>query len=78
MMFRIYTSVRHSKKVKKKKLVFEKSTCFHWFQIIPVDEDDAEDDITTDQIKEAVTVGEEQIVASESKGGKCKSLVSEY
>ncbi|XP_053850713.1 DNA topoisomerase 2-binding protein 1 isoform X2 [Vidua macroura] len=37
-------------------------------EIIPVDEDDAEDDGTTDQIKETVTVGEEQIVASESKG----------
>ncbi|XP_053809726.1 DNA topoisomerase 2-binding protein 1 isoform X2 [Vidua chalybeata] len=37
-------------------------------EIIPVDEDDAEDNVTTDQIKETVTVGEEQIVASESKG----------
>lgn len=41
-------------------------------------EDDAEDDITTDEIKKTVNVGEEQIVASESKGGKCKSLFSEY
>lgn len=43
-----------------------------------MDEDDAEDDLITDQIKETVTVGDEQIVASESKGGKCKSLFSEY
>lgn len=57
-------------------MVFEKSTCLHWFQIIPVDEDDADDDVTTDQIKEMVTIGEEQVVASESKGGKCKSLFS--
>ncbi|XP_075562654.1 DNA topoisomerase 2-binding protein 1 isoform X2 [Pelecanus crispus] len=39
-------------------------------EIIPVDEDDAEDDVTTDQIKETVTTGEEQIVTSESKGGE--------
>lgn len=43
-----------------------------------MDEDYAEEDVTTDQIKETVTVGEEQIVASESKGGKCKSLFSKY
>lgn len=36
-----------------------------------MDEDDAEDDVTTDEIKEMVTAGEEQIVTSESKGGKC-------
>lgn len=41
-----------------------------------MDEDDAEDDATTDQIKETVTTGEEQIVTSEPKGGKCKSLFS--
>lgn len=35
-----------------------------------MDEDDAEDDVTTDQIKETVCTGEEQIVTSESKGGK--------
>ncbi|XP_035751590.1 DNA topoisomerase 2-binding protein 1 isoform X2 [Egretta garzetta] len=38
-------------------------------EIIPVDEDDAEDDVTTDEIKEIVTA-EEQIVTSESKGGE--------
>ncbi|XP_041322350.1 DNA topoisomerase 2-binding protein 1 isoform X2 [Pyrgilauda ruficollis] len=43
-------------------------------EIIPVDEDDAEDDVTTDQIKETVTVGEEQIVASESKGVLTQAL----
>ncbi|XP_021386928.2 DNA topoisomerase 2-binding protein 1 [Lonchura striata] len=43
-------------------------------EIIPVDEDDAEDDATTDQIKETVTVGEEQIVASESKGVLTQAL----
>ncbi|KAK2517129.1 Topbp1 [Columba guinea] len=37
-------------------------------EIIPVDEDDDEDDVTTDQIKETVTTGDEQIVTSESKG----------
>lgn len=40
-----------------------------------MDEDDAEDDVTTDEIKEIVTA-EEQIVTSESKGGECKSLFS--
>ncbi|NXN86326.1 TOPB1 protein, partial [Bombycilla garrulus] len=43
-------------------------------EIIPVDECDAEDDVTTDQIKETVTVGEEQIVASESKGVLTQAL----
>ncbi|NXR79258.1 TOPB1 protein, partial [Pycnonotus jocosus] len=43
-------------------------------EIIPVDEDDAEDDVTIDQIKETVTVGEEQIVASESKGVLTQAL----
>ncbi|XP_074696255.1 DNA topoisomerase 2-binding protein 1 isoform X1 [Strix aluco] len=43
-------------------------------EIIPVDEDDAEDDITTDQIKEVVTTGEEQIVTSESKGVLTQAL----
>lgn len=57
-------------------MMFENSTCLHWFQIIPVDDDDDEDDVTTDQIKETVTTGDEQIVTSESKGGKCKSLFS--
>lgn len=41
-----------------------------------MDEDDAEVDVTTDQIKETVTAREEHIVASESKGGKCTSLFS--
>uniref|UniRef100_A0A8D2P4Z8 DNA topoisomerase II binding protein 1 n=1 Tax=Zosterops lateralis melanops TaxID=1220523 RepID=A0A8D2P4Z8_ZOSLA len=43
-------------------------------EIIPEDEDDAEDDVTTDQIKETITVGEEQIVASESKGVLTQAL----
>ncbi|XP_013158549.1 DNA topoisomerase 2-binding protein 1 isoform X1 [Falco peregrinus] len=43
-------------------------------EIIPVDEDDAEDDGTTDQIKETVTTGEEQIVTSESKGVLTQAL----
>lgn len=41
-----------------------------------MDEDDAEVDVTTDQIKETVTTREEHIVTSESKGGKCISLFS--
>ncbi|NXI61859.1 TOPB1 protein, partial [Anseranas semipalmata] len=43
-------------------------------EIIPVDEDDAEDDVTTDQIKETVCTGEEQIVTSESKGVLTQAL----
>nr|XP_010300811.1 PREDICTED: DNA topoisomerase 2-binding protein 1 [Balearica regulorum gibbericeps] len=43
-------------------------------EIIPVDEDDAEDDASTDRIKETVTTGEEQIVASESKGVLTQAL----
>ncbi|NXX61277.1 TOPB1 protein, partial [Scopus umbretta] len=43
-------------------------------EIIPVDEEDAEDDVTTDQIKEAVTTGEEQIVTRESKGVLTQAL----
>ncbi|XP_066049320.1 DNA topoisomerase 2-binding protein 1 [Chamaea fasciata] len=43
-------------------------------EIIPEDEDDAEDDVTTDQIKETVIVGEEQIAASESKGVLTQAL----
>ncbi|XP_061320499.1 DNA topoisomerase 2-binding protein 1 isoform X3 [Pezoporus flaviventris] len=43
-------------------------------EIIPVDEDDVEDDATTDQIKEMVTAGEEQIGASESKGVLTQAL----
>ncbi|XP_075349429.1 DNA topoisomerase 2-binding protein 1 isoform X1 [Mycteria americana] len=43
-------------------------------EIIPVDEDDAEDDVTTDRIKEMVTTGEEQIVTSESKGVLTQAL----
>lgn len=43
-------------------------------EIIPVDEDDADDDVTTDQIKEMVTIGEEQVVASESKGVLTQAL----
>ncbi|NWT83258.1 TOPB1 protein, partial [Lanius ludovicianus] len=42
-------------------------------EIIPVDEDDADDDVTTDQIKEMVTIGEE-VVASESKGVLTQAL----
>ncbi|NXF75346.1 TOPB1 protein, partial [Sclerurus mexicanus] len=40
-------------------------------EIIPVDEDD---DVTTDQIKEIVTAGEEQIATSESKGVLTQAL----
>ncbi|XP_065521632.1 DNA topoisomerase 2-binding protein 1 [Lathamus discolor] len=43
-------------------------------EIIPMDEDDVEDDATTDQIKEMVTAGEEQIGASESKGVLTQAL----
>ncbi|XP_050747994.1 DNA topoisomerase 2-binding protein 1 isoform X2 [Gymnogyps californianus] len=43
-------------------------------EIIPVDEDDAEDDVTTDQIKETDTTGEEQILTSESKGVLTQAL----
>ncbi|XP_009954120.1 PREDICTED: DNA topoisomerase 2-binding protein 1 [Leptosomus discolor] len=43
-------------------------------EIIPVDEDDAEDDVTTDQIRETVTIGEEQTVTSESKGVLTQAL----
>ncbi|XP_066176992.1 DNA topoisomerase 2-binding protein 1 [Sylvia atricapilla] len=43
-------------------------------EIMSVDEDDAEDDVTTDQIKETVTVVEEQIAASESKGVLTQAL----
>ncbi|XP_062477870.1 DNA topoisomerase 2-binding protein 1 isoform X2 [Pezoporus occidentalis] len=43
-------------------------------EIIPVDEDDVEDDATTDQIKEMVTAGEEQIGASESRGVLTQAL----
>ncbi|NXC07493.1 TOPB1 protein, partial [Orthonyx spaldingii] len=43
-------------------------------EIIPVEEDDAEDDVTTDQIRETVTIGEEQIIASESKGVLTQAL----
>ncbi|NXH13564.1 TOPB1 protein, partial [Bucco capensis] len=43
-------------------------------EIIPVDEDDAEDDVTTDQIKETVTTREEQIVYSKSKGVLTQAL----
>ncbi|XP_010397141.3 DNA topoisomerase 2-binding protein 1 isoform X2 [Corvus cornix cornix] len=43
-------------------------------EIIPVDEDDADDDVTTDQIKEMVAIGEEQAVASESKGVLTQAL----
>ncbi|KAI1242895.1 hypothetical protein IHE44_0000452 [Lamprotornis superbus] len=43
-------------------------------EIIPVYEDDAEDDVTTDEIKKTVNVGEEQIVASESKGVLTQAL----
>ncbi|NWI71274.1 TOPB1 protein, partial [Todus mexicanus] len=39
-----------------------------------LDEDDAEDDITTDQIEEMVTAGEEQAVTSESKGVLTQAL----
>ncbi|NWQ78149.1 TOPB1 protein, partial [Columbina picui] len=43
-------------------------------EIIPVDEDDDADDVTTDQIKETVTTGDEQIVTSESKGVLTQAL----
>ncbi|XP_014733913.1 PREDICTED: DNA topoisomerase 2-binding protein 1 isoform X1 [Sturnus vulgaris] len=43
-------------------------------EIIPVYEDDAEDDVTTDEIKKTVNVGEEQIAASESKGVLTQAL----
>ncbi|XP_074911245.1 DNA topoisomerase 2-binding protein 1 isoform X2 [Buteo buteo] len=43
-------------------------------EIIPVDEDDAEVDVTTDQIKETVTTREEHIVTSESKGVLTQAL----
>ncbi|XP_010070867.1 PREDICTED: DNA topoisomerase 2-binding protein 1 [Pterocles gutturalis] len=43
-------------------------------EIIPVDEDDAEDDVTTDQIKETVITAEEQIVPSECKGVLTQAL----
>ncbi|XP_010144579.1 PREDICTED: DNA topoisomerase 2-binding protein 1 [Buceros rhinoceros silvestris] len=43
-------------------------------EIIPVDEDDAEDDVTTDQIKESVTTEEEQTVTSDSKGVLTQAL----
>lgn len=42
-----------------------------------MDEDDAEDDLTTDQIKETVGTGGEHVGISESRGGKYKSLFSE-
>ncbi|KAM6422581.1 LOW QUALITY PROTEIN: DNA topoisomerase 2-binding protein 1 [Rhynochetos jubatus] len=43
-------------------------------EIIPVDEDDAEDDVTTDQIKKMDTAGEEPVVTSESKGVLTQAL----
>ncbi|NXS63818.1 TOPB1 protein, partial [Brachypteracias leptosomus] len=43
-------------------------------EIIPVDEDDAEDDVTPDQVKEAATTEEEQLAASESKGVLTQAL----
>ncbi|KAM6089006.1 DNA topoisomerase 2-binding protein 1 isoform 2-T2 [Chlamydotis macqueenii] len=43
-------------------------------EIIPVDDDDAEEDVTPDQIKEMVTTGEEQVVTSESKGVLTQAL----
>ncbi|NWJ01890.1 TOPB1 protein, partial [Crypturellus undulatus] len=43
-------------------------------EIIPVDEDDAEDDQTTDQIKEVVPTEGEQVVASEAKGVLTQTL----
>uniref|UniRef100_A0A8B9PBX6 DNA topoisomerase II binding protein 1 n=1 Tax=Apteryx owenii TaxID=8824 RepID=A0A8B9PBX6_APTOW len=43
-------------------------------EIIPVDEDDAEDDVTTNQIKETVPTRGEQIVASEAKGVLTQTL----
>ncbi|OXB65945.1 hypothetical protein ASZ78_002693 [Callipepla squamata] len=47
----------------------------HWLlEMHPVDEDDAEDDLTTDQIKETVDTGEEHIGISESKGVLTQAL----
>nr|XP_009686127.1 PREDICTED: DNA topoisomerase 2-binding protein 1 [Struthio camelus australis] len=43
-------------------------------EIIPVGEDDAEDDATTDQIKETVPTEGEQVVASEAKGVLTQTL----
>ncbi|NXX90266.1 TOPB1 protein, partial [Centropus bengalensis] len=43
-------------------------------EILPVDEDGAEGDGTTDQVKETVAAGEEQIVTSESKGVLTQAL----
>ncbi|XP_027604368.2 DNA topoisomerase 2-binding protein 1 [Pipra filicauda] len=43
-------------------------------EIIPVDEDYAEGDIITDQIKGTITIGEEQSVSSESKGVLTQAL----
>ncbi|NXX74850.1 TOPB1 protein, partial [Urocolius indicus] len=43
-------------------------------EIIPMDEDDADDDLTTDQIKETVTTGEEQVMTNESKGVLTQAL----
>ncbi|NXJ83930.1 TOPB1 protein, partial [Trogon melanurus] len=43
-------------------------------EIIPVDEDCAEDDLTTDQIKETFVTGEEQILTSEPKGVLTQAL----
>ncbi|NXY47385.1 TOPB1 protein, partial [Ceuthmochares aereus] len=43
-------------------------------EIIPVDEDDAEGDVTTDQIKDLVTTGDEQLVTNESKGVLTQAL----
>ncbi|KAM4658456.1 DNA topoisomerase 2-binding protein 1 isoform 3-T4 [Amazona ochrocephala] len=42
--------------------------------IMPLGDDDVEDDIMADQIKEMVTAGEEQIGASESKGVLTQAL----
>ncbi|NXG70742.1 TOPB1 protein, partial [Baryphthengus martii] len=43
-------------------------------EIILVDEDDAEDGVTTDQVKEVVAAGEEQTATSESKGVLTQAL----
>ncbi|XP_054016896.1 DNA topoisomerase 2-binding protein 1 [Dryobates pubescens] len=43
-------------------------------EIIPVDEDDAEGDVTTDQITERVTPGEGEVVTRESKGVLTQAL----
>ncbi|XP_069716147.1 DNA topoisomerase 2-binding protein 1 [Phaenicophaeus curvirostris] len=43
-------------------------------EIIPMDEDDAEGDVTTDQIEEMVTTVGEQLVTSESKGVLTQAL----